>query len=132
MRRTFTAEYLVIVCPPTSVQHVHQELNDLLISIFVISRPCATTTVKLQYNGIAPSAAKRPVHWSLPPFLDHFYVYNKKPSAAKRTVYWIWPLFLEDGKLEFDCTKIPNIIYKSYIVTHLFGQRICKKECFPF
>ena len=61
------------------------------------------TTVELQYNGIALSAAKMPVYWSLPLFMDHFYIYDKKQSAAKMTVYWIWPLFWDDGKLEFDC-----------------------------
>ena len=47
-----------------------------------------SSTVKLQNNGIAPSASKMPVYWSLPLFLDHFYTYNKKRSAAKMPVYW--------------------------------------------
>ena len=68
-------------------------------------KKCCNDTVKLQYNVLAPSAAKRLLYWSWPLFLDHFYIYNKKRSAAKRPVYWIWPLFSEDGKLEFDCGK---------------------------
>ena len=62
-----------------------------------------SSTVELQYNVLASSASKRLVYWSLPLFLDHFYIYNKKRSAANRTVFWIWPLFWEDGKLEFHC-----------------------------
>jgi len=43
-----------------------------------------SSTVELQYNGIAPSAAKMPVFWSLPLFLgQYYYIYDKKRSAAK-------------------------------------------------
>ena len=32
------------------------------------------TTVELQYNVLAPSAAKRLVYWSWPLFLDHYFL----------------------------------------------------------
>ena len=85
------------------------------------------STVELQYNGLASSAAKRLVYWSLPLFSDHFYINNKKRSAANRTVYWIWPLFWEDGKLEFHCIRHVSIIGHHYYrnpinVYFMFGK----------
>ena len=48
----------------------------------VLSQMC-TSTVKLQYNGHPPSAAKMPVYWSLPLFMDPFSNFIIKMVSSK-------------------------------------------------
>ena len=40
-------------------------------------------TVELQYNGHPPSAAKMPVYWSLPLFMDPFSYFIIKMVSSK-------------------------------------------------
>ena len=62
------------------------------------------TTVKLQFSGLGWSAAKGPLFWSCPLFLDLFMYYFLKMVTEKSPVKWSYPLFLESAKLEFYCT----------------------------
>ena len=52
-------------------------------STSIIHTITKSSTVGLQYNGIALLAAKMPVYWSYPLFLDHYYTYNKKTVSSK-------------------------------------------------
>ena len=62
------------------------------------------STVKLQFSGLGWSAAKGPLFWSCPLFLDLFMYYFLKMVTEKSPVKWSYPLFLVSDKLEFHCT----------------------------
>ena len=58
-------------------------------------------TVKLQFSGLGWSAAKGPLFWSCPLFLDLFMYSFLKMVTEKSPVNWSYPLFLDSAKLEF-------------------------------
>ena len=62
--------------------------------------------MKLQFSGLGWSAAKGPLFWSCPLFLDLFMYYFLKMVTEKSPVKWSYPLFLESAKLEFHCTYL--------------------------
>ena len=79
-------------------------------------------TVKLQFSGLGWSAAKGPLFWSCPLFLDLFMYYFLKMVTEKSPVKWSYPLFLESAKLEFNCTyryMIPIITSKVFSIFKL-------------
>ena len=74
--------------------------------------------MKLQFSGLGWSAAKCPLFWSCPLFLDLFMYYFLKMVTEKSPVKWSYPLFLESAKLESDCSSsiwvVPTLLFYTY------------------
>ena len=81
------------------------------------------STVKLQFSGLGWSAAKCPLFWSCPLFLDLFMYSVFKVVTEKSLAKWRYLLFLEFAKLEFHCTRLHHCC--QVIVIHKGTRLAC-------